>query len=146
MYHIKMIVTAALFMITVSIISTVTPRIAHPPQIRFNTTASKCSSMIINSHPIMLINLVSKPSPHEISTTSSRILSTIHVSSSVHTNNAQNSTVPVIPLSAAERDKVERVVMASCGELDNPLMAEANAQVILDRVSSGLFGNNLTPY
>ncbi len=46
-------------------------------------------------------------------------------------------------LTAAERDRAERVVMASCGEVGNPLMAMANAQVIFDRAESGRFGNGV---
>jgi hypothetical protein len=45
-------------------------------------------------------------------------------------------------LTATERDKIERVVMASCGELDSR-MATANAQVILDRIKSGRFGGSV---
>lgn len=46
-------------------------------------------------------------------------------------------------LTDKQRDKIERIVMASVGELDNYGMALANAQVIKDRVESGLFGNSL---
>lgn len=47
------------------------------------------------------------------------------------------------PLTTAQRDKVERVVMTSCGELGDIQMAKANAQVILDRVKSGRFGKSI---
>lgn len=47
-------------------------------------------------------------------------------------------------LTAAERDRAERVVMASCGEVGNSLMAMANAQVIFDRTASGRFGNDIS--
>lgn len=50
---------------------------------------------------------------------------------------------PYYPISAAERDKIERVVMTSCGGLGDSLMAKANAQVILDRIKSGRFGSSV---
>lgn len=46
-------------------------------------------------------------------------------------------------LTDEERDLIERIVMASCGNLQNPEMAMANAQVIKDRADSGLFGDSL---
>lgn len=46
------------------------------------------------------------------------------------------------PLTAAQRDKIERVLMSSCGAYGS-LMAKANAQVILDRVKSGRFGKTI---
>lgn len=58
-----------------------------------------------------------------------------------HTSAAH--TCATFPLTDAERIRVERVVMASCGELDNYTMAKANAQVILDRVKSGRFGRSI---
>lgn len=48
------------------------------------------------------------------------------------------------PLTGAERDLVERVIMTSCGSLRNLQMATANAQVVLDRVKSGRFGATVT--
>lgn len=44
------------------------------------------------------------------------------------------------PLTAAERDHIERVIMTSCGGLHIYKMDMANAQVIRDRVESGQFG------
>lgn len=49
---------------------------------------------------------------------------------------------PYYPLTAAQRDKIERVLMSSCGAYGS-LMAKANAQVILDRVQSGRFGKTV---
>lgn len=46
------------------------------------------------------------------------------------------------PLSEHERDKIERVIMASCGDFSLE-MTKANAQVILDRLQSKKFGNSV---
>lgn len=63
--------------------------------------------------------------------------------SASHSKTSSGAAAAFFPLTAAQRDKVERVVMTSCGELGDSLMAKANAQVILDRVKSGRFGNSL---
>lgn len=47
------------------------------------------------------------------------------------------------PLTAAQREKIERVIMTSCGTLENIQMAKANAQVILDRLKDGRFGKTV---
>lgn len=56
---------------------------------------------------------------------------------------SSSAATAYFPLTAAEREKIERVVMSSCGELGDKLMAKANAQVILDRVKSGRFGKGI---
>lgn len=65
-------------------------------------------------------------------------------SSSNTTNEKASSSnaTAFFPLTAAERDKIERILMSSCGACDS-LMAKANAQVILDRVKSGRFGKSV---
>lgn len=83
-------------------------------------------------------------------TISSRILSEEGASDDNETPDAlQEDDGAKVPTAAysltdSERDMVERVVMTSCGSLRNLKMAEANAQVILDRVKSGRFGNTVT--
>lgn len=54
----------------------------------------------------------------------------------------ENTPAKFYPLSDHERDKIERVMMASCGDFEYQ-MAKANAQVILDRVKSGKFGKTI---
>lgn len=51
--------------------------------------------------------------------------------------------VPALKLSADDRERIERILMTSCGTLENLKMAKANAQVILDRTNSGRFGKNV---
>lgn len=47
------------------------------------------------------------------------------------------------PLTPVQRDRIERILMTSCGGVGSIEMAKANAQVILDRVKSGRFGGCL---
>jgi hypothetical protein len=51
--------------------------------------------------------------------------------------------VPACPLTIAQRDRIERIIMTSCGNQQNYEMDMANAQVIKDRADSGLFGASL---
>jgi hypothetical protein len=116
----------------------------HLPIPRSHVTSLKSSNINLNMLPVPLFDLNMQPTLQKSNTQLATVPATQNTSTAVvRTTYKPVSVAPTLFLTNVARDKIERVVMASCGELDNPLMAEANAQVILDRVTSGRFGEGI---
>lgn len=146
MSRIKMVVIAGLFVIAASVMN-VAPQANYKEHLSTPVAnAPSLKSSGINPRPLStpLFNIKMQSTFNETSTLSPTALITTNVPKTpIRTSYKPISAAPPLFLTKSERDKIERVVMASCGELDNPLMAEANAQVILDRTASGRFGKGI---
>jgi hypothetical protein len=145
MSRIKIVLIAGLFVIAASIMN-VAPQANYKEHLSIpvaNTTSHK-SGMNLSTLSAPLFNINVQPTFSGTNTLSPTALITTNVAiAPIRTTYKPISAAPPLFLTKSERDKIERVVMASCGELDNPLMAEANAQVILDRTASGRFGKGI---
>lgn len=100
-----------------------------------------CDSISLNKDSINTDTLPSKFSNFVASSSAKSAVKAASAETSASGKKSAPSGV-YFPLTPAQRDKIERILMSSCGAYGS-LMAKANAQVILDRVQSGRFGKTL---